>query len=92
MTVYCHAFSLEFGCNKNNAKPIKITVIPSPCCKEIVSCNIKYASTQVPIVSPKILIEITVALIHFNNQLKMVCPKIVAMKANPIKHNQVCVE
>lgn len=69
MTVYCHAFLLEFGCIKNNTKPIKITVIPSPCCKEMVSCNIKYASIQVPIVSPKILIEITVALIHFNNQL-----------------------
>ncbi len=85
-------FLLEFGCNKNNARPIKITVMPSPCCKEIVSFNIKYASIQVPIVSPKMLMEITVALIHFNNQLKIVCPKIVAINAKPIKHSQVCVE
>lgn len=74
MTLYCHAFYLlgSLGCIKNNAKPIKITVMPSPCCKEIVSFNIKYASIQVPIVSPKMLIEITVALIHFNNQLNIV--------------------
>lgn len=44
MIVYCYVFLLEFGCNKNNIKLIKIMVIFSFCCKEMVLCNIKYVS------------------------------------------------
>ncbi len=51
----CHLRFTSFGCNKNNVNPMKIIEIPSACCKVMVSLKIKYARTQVPIVSPKIL-------------------------------------
>lgn len=58
------------------------------CWMVIISPKIKYASIQVPMGSPKILMEIVEALIHLINQLKIVCPKIVEINAKPKNHIQ----
>ncbi len=56
---------------KNINKPTRIIKIPAPCWKLIDSFKTKYAKMQVPIGSPRMLIDIVVADTHFNIRLKM---------------------
>ena len=65
--------------------------MPANCCNVGTSPKIKKLKMQVPTVSPKILMEITVAASHFKSQLKITCPKIVATKAKPKKSSHVLV-